>query len=220
MHPWHLSGIRGAAALALLALAGCESTQGEGFTKPGLDVSTIRRIGIVDGNNPTYKADTRQALVDTFQLEFFKRGWNVIERSNVQKAVDELNFQNSDLTSDQDRKALGHYLNIDALTIVNVASMGEEISITAKMFDTETGEVLWMGTGDGKVNSGVSTVAGALVGVAVGAAAGKNMHDHGGTGAVIGGIAGGALGNTLAPSQLENAKKVVAKVCEFLPKRM
>jgi hypothetical protein len=208
------------ATAVALGLAGCASVKGEGYIKPGFDVSTIERIGIVDGNNPTYKADTRQALVDTLQMEFFKRGWNVVDRSNVQKAVDELDFQNSDLASPEDRKKLGHVLNVDALTIVNIASAGEEISITAKMLDTETGEVLWMGTGDGSVNSTSSMLAGAIVGAAVGAVAGHNMGDNADVGVIAGGIAGGAIGHGLTPSEMENAKAVVAKVCETLPVRM
>ena len=205
-------------ALALApALAACSSTKGEAYLKPGYDLSKLQRIAVVDGNNPTFNPTTRQALVDTFQLEFLKRGWNVVERTNIEKALDEMGFQNKDITAAEDRKQLGHVLNVQAITIVNVASTGDEVSLTAKMIEVDTGELIWMGSGEGSVNSGMSTFAGALTGIAVGAVAGKNMGDNAGVGAVAGGLAGGAIGAAMSPSEMENAKDLVKTVCEQVP---
>jgi hypothetical protein len=205
--------------IVLPGLAGCSSTQGESYLKPGYDLTKLQRIAVVDGNNTYFDAPTRQTLVDTFQMEFIKRGWNVIERSNIDKAMDEMDFQNKEITSEVDRKQLGAVLNVQALTIVNVGATGDELSLTVKMVDVETGEVVWMANGGGSVNSGLSTFAGALTGVAIGAVAGKNMGDNAGVGAVAGGLAGGGIGAAMAPSEMENAKKVVKKVCEDIPVR-
>ena len=206
---------------ALPALCACASTKGESVLNKYYDLEKVHAIAIVDGNNPTFAVTTRQALVDTFQYEFMKRGWNVIERSNIEKAIDEMDFQNKDITADAGRKQLGHVLNVQALTVINIAKAGDDLSLTAKMIDVETGELIWQGSGEGAVSSTMSAITGALVGAGVGAVAGNNMGSGGnaGTGAAIGGVIGGVTGAALTPSETENAKKVVLKVCEHIPLR-
>jgi len=204
---------------AALALTGCSSTTAESTFSKTYDVARVQRMAVVDGNNPTFKPETRQALVDTFQYEFFKKGWNVIERGNIQKAVDELDFQNQNFTSQEDREKLGHILNVQALTVINIQSSGDDLALTAKMFDVDTGELIWIGNGEGNVNSTTSMLTGAIVGTAVGALAGKNMGDNASVGAIAGAVAGGLAGKAMSDSQAENAKKMIAKMCALLPER-
>ena len=83
----------------------CDLAETESFTKAGFDPSRVQRLAIVDGNNPTFKAETRQTLVDTAQMEFLRAGWSLVERENIQKAIDEMNFQNSDITAPDQRQA-------------------------------------------------------------------------------------------------------------------
>jgi hypothetical protein len=206
-------------ALALL-LPACASTKGESYMKAGFDPLTIQRMAVVDGNNPTFKAETRQTLVDSVQFEFLKKGWAVVERENIQKAIDELNFQNSDLASPDQRKALGNVLNVDALTFVNIGGSLDEMAVTIKMVDVQSGELLWMGSGDSELNTGLSAFTGALIGAGVGAAVGNQVGSgHAGTGAAVGALAGGAAGVGLTPSALENAKDLVKTVCKDVPRR-
>jgi hypothetical protein len=206
--------------LSLLpALVACSTTSGESVFNANYDLNRVQRVAIVDGGTATYKVETRQALIDTFQMEFMRQGWSIVERVNIERAFDEIDFQNRDITTEAGRKQLGSVLNVQALTIINIGRTGDDLSLTAKMVDVETGELIWSASGEGAVNSGLSTTAGVLGGVIVGGAIGHNSGDNAGAGAVLGGIAGGAVGNSLAPSQMENAKKVVRKVCETLPKK-
>ena len=196
----------------------CASVKGESFTKVGFDPLSVQRIAVVDGNNPTFKVETRQQLVDTIQFEFLKKGWAVVERANIQKAIDEVKFQNADLTTPEQRKQMGQILNVDALTFVNIGGSSDEMSVSIKMVDVESGDLLWMGTGDSDLNEGMSTIAGALVGATVGAVAGNQMGSSA-IGAGVGGIAGGAIGAGLTPSALENAKDLVKEICTDIPPR-
>jgi hypothetical protein len=200
-------------------LAACATAKGDSVFNSSYDLGRIKRVAIVDGGTATYRMETRQALIDTFQMEFLRQGWSVVERANIERAFDEISFQNKDITTEAGRQHLGSMLNVQALAIINVGQSGSDLSLTAKMVDVETGELIWSASGEGAVNSGLSTTAGVLGGAIVGAAIGKNTGDHAGTGAVVGAIAGGAVGNSLAPSQLENAKKVVRAVCETLPRK-
>ena len=204
---------------AALAATGCSSTKADSHFSQTYDLSRVQRMAVVDGNNPTFKPETRQALTDAFQLEFFKKNWTVIERGNIQKAVDEMDFQNKDFTSQDERKQLGHILNVQALVVVNVQLAGDDIALSAKMFDVESGELIWQGTGQGSVNSGLSTAAGALLGVAAGAAIGHNAGGNAGIGAIAGGVAGGVAGRALSDSQVSNAKDMIHKICVDLPMR-
>jgi hypothetical protein len=203
--------------VALTVLPACATAKGESHLSSTYDLSRINKIAVVDGNNPSYKPEVRQVLMDSFQYEFFKKGWNPVERSNIQAAIDEMGFQNSEFTSQTDRLQIGSILNVSALVVVNIASAGDQISITSKMFDVETGEIIWMGTGDGDLKSGTSGLLGALGGAAVGAAIGGSNNR--GVGAAVGGIAGAAAGSFMTPSEMENAKRVVTKVCEMIPLR-
>ena len=206
--------------LAAALLPACASTKGESYTKVGFDPLSVKRTAVVDGNNPTYKVETRQTLVDSVQMEFLKRGWPVVERSNIQKALDEVKFQNGEITSPEDRQKVGEVLNVDALTFVNIGGTSEDMTVTIKMIDVATGEVLWMGTGEASLNSTMSVITGAVVGAAAGAVVGNQVGSgHGGTGAAIGGVIGGAAGYGLTPSMLENAKDLVKDICENVPKR-
>jgi hypothetical protein len=199
--------------LTLTVLPACATAKGESHMSTTYDISRLKKIAVVDGNNPSFQPQVRQVLMDSFQYEFFKKGWNPVERSNIQAAIDEMGFQNSEFTSQTDRKQIGSILNVQAIVVVNIASAGDEISITTKMFDVETGEIIWMGTGDGDIKAGSSALLGVLGGVAVGAAIGDSA------GGIAGGIAGAAMGTYLTPSEMENAKKVVTRVCEMIPLR-
>jgi hypothetical protein len=102
-----------------------------------------------------------------------------------------------------------------------VAQNGEDISITAKMLDVQTGSLLWAGEGTGSLKSGLTTLGGALVGAAGGALLGSAIGNT--RGAIIGGVAG-ALGGGVAGSALEQdlaqlIRSVIEKTCRGLPGR-
>jgi hypothetical protein len=196
----------------------CATAKGESFTKVGFDPLTVQRLAVVDGNNPTFKVDLRQQLVDAIMYEFFKKGWDVVERSNIQKALDEVKFQNGDLTTADQRQKMGQILNVQALAFVNIGGTADEMSITIKMVEPESGDVLWMGTGDADLNKGMAAITGAILGAGVGAVAGNQLGSSG-AGAIIGGVAGGAVGAGLTPSAMENAKDLVKAICVNIPKR-
>jgi len=200
----------------------CATAKGESFTKVGFDPLTVQRLAVVDGNNPTFKVDLRQQLVDAIMYEFFKKGWDVVERANIQKALDEVKFQNGDVTTPDQRQKMSEILNVQALAFVNIAGTPDEMSITIKMVEPQSGDVLWMGTGSSDLNKGMSAITGAILGAGLGAVAGNSMSGSGnaaGMGAVIGGVAGGAIGAGLTPSAMENAKDLVKAICANIPKR-
>ncbi len=95
-----------------------------------------------------------------------------------------------------------------------------KMEMTAKLVDVEDATILWIGTGRGNTNKGLSTLVGAAAGAALGAAVGGHSTGDRVIGGVIGGVAGGVAGNVLAPEQEDLVRKVIAKVVVDLPSRV
>jgi hypothetical protein len=102
-----------------------------------------------------------------------------------------------------------------------VAENGEDISMTAKMVDVQTGALLWAGEGTGSLKSGLSTFGGALLGAGAGAVVGSAIGKTGGAviGGVAGALAGGTAGAALEQDMAKLLRSVIEKTCKGLPVR-
>lgn len=68
--------------------------------------------------------------------------FNLVERADLEKVLKEQALQLSGVTDDSKAVQAGKVLNADALLFGSVAEAGDNITITAKLVDTETGAVL------------------------------------------------------------------------------
>lgn len=200
--------------LVLAVCLGC--ARGESYVREGYDFSRLRQVAVVEveGNLPGEAA--RNQVANWFAMELLKKGYQPIERRQARVLLAEQEFQATELTGAVDAARAGRILNVDAVMMVAVPEMNEEISITARLVDAEDGSVLWVGSGSGTTGRTVSTVAGAAIGGAAGAAAGGDDSGQLG-GAATGVTLGGAVGYALAPKQAAQARKVVGCVCRQLP---
>jgi hypothetical protein len=207
----------GAAAL----LAGCASA--EGFVRPGFNFAALKSVAVVEVTGARGSSARQGQIGDLFELELMMRGYPLVERGRIAKVIEEHKFQASTFASPDGAARAGQIMNADAIMIVNVPELGDEISISARMVQVETGAVLFAASGSGSTRHGAATVAGALIGAAAGAATGHAVsgREHRGTGttvgAIAGGVAGGLVGYALEPRQANVAAKVVRKICENLP---
>ncbi len=202
-----------AVALGLLFSA---CTTGESIVKPNYNFGKVRKIAVVEVNAPALGEGSRNAIADQFNFELLKRGFDVVERTQVQKLTSEIDFQASDLTQDADRARLGMILNVPAIMVVNVPEVGSNLAITAKIVELETGSLLWVGNGTSKMKNEALALGGAVIGGIIGGVVG-HQGDHAQEGAIGGAAAGAATGYLLQPHELEIAKKVIVKICENLP---
>jgi hypothetical protein len=210
--------MRYAAALSvgvLMAAVGCVS--GQGWVSPAFDSSPIQRVAVVDVEGGLPGLGARNAIGDYFAMEFTKRGYTMVDRSQVAALLAEQDFQRSDMTSSEGAARAGRILNVDAVVVVNVAEFGQRITLTAKMLDAEGGAVLWIASASASTGKVLATATGAAVGAAAGATVGH------GSGRVLAGTAGAALGGiagySLSPGELRATEKAVARACKFLPYR-
>jgi len=205
--------------LALVALNAAGCATGESFVQSGADFGQIRTVAVVDVLGGGLNEGARNLIGDYFVMELQKKGYRTVERNRVKTILGEQEFQASDFTRAEDAVRAGRILNVDAVAMINIAELGEEISMTAKLVDVEDSSILWIGSGTGTTGRTLGTLAGAALGAAGGAALGGDT-----TGKVVGGVAGGVLGGVagraLTPQEYKQVRKIIAKMCQDLPPRM
>ena len=143
-----------------------------------------------------------------------KKANRVTERSRVNKVLDEQDFQRSDRTTDSEASQIGKILNVPAVVTLDANVEDEKVSVTGKMIDVETAEILWVGTGRGGSGESLATVGGAITGALLGSQVGK------GSGKVAGGIAGGVLGGAAGKELSPQTAKIVQDAIEQMVKEL
>jgi len=206
-------------ALALLA-AGCASSEGESYATAGYDFSSLDKVAIVEVTGRVYGDAVKNQIGTLFTMELIKRGYAVIERSQIESLLKEQEFQASDITTNEGAARAGAVLNVPAVLLIDIPKYKEKMEMSAKLVDVEDGTILWIGTGSGSTGKTLSTIVGAAAGAAAGAViAGGDSSDRV-VGGVLGGVVGGVAGNALSPDQEKQVKKIVNKVCDTLPSRL
>ena len=197
-------------------VTGC--AQAEATLAPDYSFAAIDKIAVLDVTGDVAGAATRDLICDYFGMEFMKKGYGVIERQRIQALLDEQRFQRSDLTTQQGAARAGKILNVPVVVVAAVYVYGQKISMTAKMIDVETANVVWIASGDGNTGRTLATIGGAVAGAGVGVAVGGDR-----TGRTVGGVAGaavgGAAGYLLTPDVDKVLRKVIKKIGATLPNR-
>jgi hypothetical protein len=102
------------------------------------------------------------AMTDAFETEFIGAGFKVVDRRNIQSALDELKFSyQGDVDPDQ-RKQIGKLTNSDVMIIGKLRTFQNaqfnnavkpdkpskctSISFSVKAINIETGEIVWTGS--------------------------------------------------------------------------
>ena len=207
--------------LTAMTVAGCATSHGESYASAGYNFANLDRVAIVEVTGRVYGDAAKNQVANMFVMELMKKGYTVVERSQVKAILKEQEFQASDLADPEGAAKAGKILNVPAVLMIDIPKYdGEKISMSAKLVSVQTAEIVWIGSGSGSTGKTAATIVGAVAGAAAGAAVGG--HDTGDRvlGGVIGGVAGGVAGNLLSPEQEKQVRKVVTKVAESLPPRI
>lgn len=207
--------------LSMLAAAGCATSKAESQAVAGYDFGKIDKIAIVEVTGRVYGEAVKNQISNLFTMKLMEKGYKFIERKDIKTLLKEQQFQASDLASKEGAAKAGRILNVPAVMIIDIPKYsGGKMEMTAKLVDVEDATILWMGTGTGNTNKGLSTIVGAVAGAGLGAAVGGHSTGDRAIGAVVGGVVGGVAGNVLAPAEEDLVKKVIVKVVEKLPSRV
>lgn len=91
-------------------------------------------------------------VTDAFESAFLETGARIVERSQLDKAIQEAAFANSGLT-ENDGVALGKLVSANAVVLGSVTeyhkggfgSKATTVSVSVKAIDVETGTIIWKG---------------------------------------------------------------------------
>ena len=205
------------AVLALAFQAGCASTV-EGYVDKTYDFGTVQRVAVINITGARRDSGEQQAIADAFTMQLMKKGYRAIERAEVEKILKEQKFQASEVTTSAGAAEAGRILNVDAALIANMAVIGEEINMSAKLVDTTEAIVIWSAQDAASTRRTLATLGGAVAGAGAGYAIGGDSTGKA-VGAGVGGVVGGVVGHALSPSELKVAKKLVKSICGTLPAR-
>ncbi|HNS19770.1 MAG TPA: glycine zipper 2TM domain-containing protein [Sedimentisphaerales bacterium] len=207
--------------LAVVAAAGCASSEAESQAVVGYDFGKIDKIAIVEVTGKVYGDAAKNKISNLVTMALMKKGYAFIERREVQALLKEQQFQASDMTTEAGAARAGQFLNVPAVMLIEIPKFRDgKIDMTAKLVDVENGTILWLGSGSGSTNKTLGTIAGAAAGAAIGAAvAGGDSSDRW-LGAAVGAAAGGITGYALTPSEEKQVMKVVKKVVKGFPSRI
>ena len=101
--------------LAFLIISACASTQS--YKKPGVNFSHYKKIAVVRFDCSNYGAG--QEVADTMGLEFIKKGFNVIERSQLRAVINEEALVQSGLI--ESAKSALNVSGVDAIVVGSIS---------------------------------------------------------------------------------------------------
>ncbi len=194
---------------------GCAT--GESVISPAFKEDPPNQIAIVDISGDIRGSVAKNQVGDYFAMELFRKGYEVIERRRVEHILEEQDFQRSDVSSSQEAARIGELLNVPAVAMLDISTRGEKLSLTGRIVRTETGSVLWIGSGRGGSGQTLATIGGAAVGAVAGSQIGGGS---GRTAATIGGaVLGGVAGHSLSPQASRMVQRTIKKMIKELPER-
>ena len=87
--------------LIAMTVAGCASSSGESYAATGYNFASLDKVAIVEVTGRVYGDAAKNQIANMFVMELMKKGYTVVERSQVKTVLKEQEFQASDLASDQ-----------------------------------------------------------------------------------------------------------------------
>ena len=202
--------------IAVLLSGGCYSGRGESFSRVGYNFGMLDKIAIVAVEGAVKSETAKNQIADLFAMEFLKKGFAPVERTQVKALLEDQQIQAPDLITAAGAAQAGKILNVPAVLIINIPHFGDEIYISAKMVDIEDGTILWLGSGSSKTGRLLSTISFGALGS--GASVGSEEDE------LFGGVTGGMLGGTasyaLSPQETEKAQRIIRRMCRTLPSKL
>jgi len=175
----------------LMLVGGCASDKS--YVKAGFDFSALDKIAVIDVRGDINTDAARNQIADLFEAELIKKGYTPMERTQAQTLLKEQQLQALDLAGPRDAARAGLILNVPAVLVIDIPELGEEMTITAKMIDTETGGILWMADDSGGIGAKLAAIL----------RLGPAMPDPTSQG--------------LSPQKASQAKTIIKKMCKTLP---
>ena len=137
----------------VVGLVGCSSyydTPANSYLRVGYDFSQVDQVGIVSVFGAVQSNVIRTQIEDAFTAQMLQKGYapvvsEFLTRQLVQIQFDATNSDGTNMHPDVFAIEAGRALAYSTMLIVNIPNFGDEISVTAKLLDSESGSVIWIG---------------------------------------------------------------------------
>lgn len=149
--------------LLSVIVLGCATAQV--YMKPGINFSQYKRIAVLRFDS-SFSSAVGQEVSDTIGLEFSRKGYNVIERSQLKAIIAEEQLEQYGLTEPNKIElrlaginaiVVGSISRYDCFahqqlipfmgTIIPLITNNCHVSLSCKMLDVDTGELIWAANG-------------------------------------------------------------------------
>ena len=154
--------------ITMVFLAGCSSQRVA--VKKDYNFAKIQRVAILGFSSHMDYRNSGDVVADEFVTQFMKRGFQVVERSKINSILGEQQLATMNKLDPDTVKKVGKILGVDAILTGSVMKYMEdkntvvyyndkdgnptsqsylqlaEVSVNARLFDVETGEIVWSGS--------------------------------------------------------------------------
>lgn len=111
------------------------------------DQSKIKRVAVIPFDTKGYRGFDQNcdiAMADLYSVELLKTGYyEVVERSRLEKIVNELGIQMSGLVDEKTASKAGKLLGVNGLVFGSSAGQPGQFTSIVKLVDVETGAIAW-----------------------------------------------------------------------------
>ncbi len=95
----------------------------------------------------TYENVVEEQASDVFAMELMRAGFSIVERTQLQRVISELQLTTSGLLSKTDYNKIGNLMEVDAIVMGNMSGWNDTwqksyASASIRVIDTTTGEVV------------------------------------------------------------------------------
>lgn len=109
----------------------------------GAELPYVAISGFIDMTNNTAYSQLSDSITEIFSTEIYNAGiFNIVERSQIEIALKELRFQLTDLVYKENQAELGRFMGADYVIVGSYSQLAGIITITARLLDVETAEVI------------------------------------------------------------------------------
>ena len=132
----------------VVGLAGCSSyygTPANSYLRVGYDLSQVDQIGIVRVFGAVQSGVIRMQIEDAFTAQILQKGYAPVGSEFLVRQLVQIQFDGTDMSPDVFAVEAGRALAYSTMLIVNVTNFSDEISVTAKLLDAESGSFIWIG---------------------------------------------------------------------------
>jgi hypothetical protein len=133
------------ASMILVAIGFSSCAVPQASVNPNFSAEKYNRVAIVAvAEQPDINPGVLRRMEDEFEMGIMKKGYSVVSRSDVERVMKEISFQNSGLTDSRGACQIGKVLNVRGIVLVsvnNVKTETHEIAASSGVYRDKKGRV-------------------------------------------------------------------------------